>query len=97
MLALRNEYVRVRDAEVIPLIRQQKEDEATTLILGAQAERYEKALLEEAYSNAVAPGAETATSVRTVPVAPGGVPLSPARSDGAWPDGSSPGGRWAPS
>lgn len=40
--AARTEYVRVRDSEVIPLIRQQKKDEAATLILSAQAERYEK-------------------------------------------------------
>lgn len=40
--AIRAEYVRVRDDEVIPLIRQQKKDEATALILGAQSERVEE-------------------------------------------------------
>ena len=42
LTAIRAEYVRVRDAEIIPLIRQQKKDEAGTLILGAQSERVEK-------------------------------------------------------
>ena len=41
--AIREEYVRVRETEVIPLIRQQKKEEVTALILGAQADRYEKA------------------------------------------------------
>ena len=42
LTAIRAEYVRVRDAEVIPLIRQQKKDEASVLIFGAQSERVEK-------------------------------------------------------
>jgi methyl-accepting chemotaxis protein len=42
IIAIRNEYVQVRDAEIIPFIRQQKKEEAIALILGAQAERYEK-------------------------------------------------------
>ena len=40
--ALRMEFVRVRDTEVIPFIRQQKKEEATALILGPQTERFEK-------------------------------------------------------
>ena len=39
---IREEFVRVRDTEVIPLIRQQKKDEATALVLGVQAERFGK-------------------------------------------------------
>ncbi len=40
--AIRAEYVRVRDDEVIPLIRQQKKDEAIALILGGQSARVEE-------------------------------------------------------
>ena len=42
LIAIRADYVRVRDAEVIPLIRQQKKEEAGALIFGAQSERVEK-------------------------------------------------------
>lgn len=42
LVALRADYVRVRDTEVIPFIRQEKKDEAKALLLGAQSERLEK-------------------------------------------------------
>ncbi len=42
MLTSRDDYLRVRDSEVIPLIRAQKKDEAFALILGAQSERIEQ-------------------------------------------------------
>lgn len=42
LIAIRTEYVRVRDREIIPLIRQEKMDEARTLIFGAQADRVER-------------------------------------------------------
>ncbi|MFN0079016.1 MAG: methyl-accepting chemotaxis protein [Prosthecobacter sp.] len=40
--SIRMEFVQVRDTEVIPLIRQQKKEEAATLVLGPQSERFEK-------------------------------------------------------
>ena len=40
--ALRTDYVRVRDTAVIPLIRQQKKEEASALLLGEVSERIEK-------------------------------------------------------
>jgi methyl-accepting chemotaxis protein len=42
LTAIRGDYVRVRDTQVIPLLRQQKKEEATALILGEQSERSEK-------------------------------------------------------
>ncbi|MEO7319882.1 MAG: methyl-accepting chemotaxis protein [Chthoniobacteraceae bacterium] len=42
LIAIQADYVRVRDAEIIPLIRQQKKEEAGALIFGAQSERVEK-------------------------------------------------------
>ena len=42
LTAIRADYVRVRDAEVIPLIRAQKKEDAGALIFGAQSERVEK-------------------------------------------------------
>jgi methyl-accepting chemotaxis protein len=42
LISVRGEYKRVRDNEVIPFIRQQKRDEASSLILGAQSERFKK-------------------------------------------------------